>query len=270
MDATELKESVRRTFDTVAEGYDNPALRFFANAASLLPGVFGFDGDERVLDVACGTGTPAMAMAAHVPRGKITAVDFSAAMLDRARAKAVAQGRDNIEFARMDMTDMAFAQASFDAANCSFGLFFIEDMPALLRHIASKVKPGGTIVTTHFHQGSFAPLAEMFYRRLEDYGVNAPPVRWERVDSEQKNHALCAAAGLQAATTQRCNVGYALRDVHEWWNVVWFAGFRGLLTRLAPQQLESFKAEHLADVTNALRGEDLALNVEVIVTRARR
>ena len=66
MNEAEKKEHIRKTFDSVSNDYDCHALRFFANAAAQLPRLFEFNGDEQVLEAACGTGTPAMAMAIRV------------------------------------------------------------------------------------------------------------------------------------------------------------------------------------------------------------
>ena len=67
MNEQEMKLNSQKTFDTVSPGYDNSALRFFEYAAQGLPAIFDFRGNERVLDVASGTGTPAAAIAPHVP-----------------------------------------------------------------------------------------------------------------------------------------------------------------------------------------------------------
>src|ERR1700761_6767569 len=84
---------VRAMFDRIAGVYDlmNSAMtaglhhRWRARAAELAllrPG-------ESALDVACGTGDLALALAARVsPGGEVLGCDFSEAMLDRARAKA--------------------------------------------------------------------------------------------------------------------------------------------------------------------------------------
>ena len=56
MNDEERKQMIKETFNTVSEGYDNPALRFFEDSATHLAGYLKLKGSEHVLDVASGTG----------------------------------------------------------------------------------------------------------------------------------------------------------------------------------------------------------------------
>lgn len=269
MSDQEMRQGVRATFDAVSGVYDCHPLRFFNRAAELLPGVFGFAGNESVLDVAAGTGIPALAMAAHLPEGQVTAVDFSEGMLAQAAAKCGAAGMSNIAFRAMDMTSMAFDDGSFDAANCSFGVFFVEEMAGTLRHIASKVKRDGVVVTTHFGKGSFGALADLLGRRVEAYGLPKPPPGWLRVATEEQNKALFEAAGLSDIEVSRHAVGYFLDNPEQWWEVVWNAGYRRLISTLDAERLQRFKQEHLTEVSERMTPEGLWLDIVVLITRAR-
>ncbi len=270
MDQEELKAHIRNTFDTVCEGYDCTALRFFNNAAAHLPEVFRFNGDEQLLDVAAGTGIPAMVCASELPRGRVTAVDFSSGMLAQAEAKAESAGLNNIVFKQMDMTAMALDESSFDAANCSFGIFFIEDMAGTLRHIASKVKAGGPIVTTHFIEGSFEPLSERFRDQVMRYGIEPPPLGWMRLGTEEQNRELYQQAGMKEIENFRFDVGYHFNSADEWWEVIWNAGYRGLISGLDAPTLARFKSEHLAEVASLDQGEGIPFHIEVVITRGTR
>lgn len=270
MELEELKAHIRNTFDTVCEGYDCEALRFFNKAAAHLPEVFQFNGNEQLLDVASGTGIPAMVCASRLPQGSVTAVDFSSGMLAQASAKAEAAELTNIAFTQMDMTAMALAESSFDAANCSFGIFFIPDMVGTLSHIASKVKPGGPVVTTHFIEGSFEPLSEMFREQVLRYGIEPPPLGWMRLGTEEQNRELYQQAGLKAITLQRFDVGYHFKSADEWWQVIWNAGYRGLISCLDEETLARFKTEHLAQVATLDEGDGIPFHIEVVITRGSR
>jgi len=271
MEQEERKQHIRQTFDTICKGYDCPSLRFFSNAAAKLPETFKLRGDEQVLDVASGTGIPAMALALHLSQGSVTAVDFSTGMLAQAKEKARAAGVENITFAEMDMTALELEDESFDAANCSFGLFFIEDMEQTLAHIASKVRPGGSIVTTHFLNGSFEPLSELFLERLQkDYGIEIPPIGWQRLGTRELNRKLHEAAGLSDISIEAHQVGYIFDSAEQWWEVVWNAGYRGLLIGLDEAQLEQFRRDHLEEIAALYGGEGIPLNIEVAITRSHR
>src|SRR5512147_2911626 len=103
MDEQQLKTMVKETFDVVSASYDSRELRFFPESAKNMAGLLSLRGDEHVLDVACGTGNAALAIAPRLPRGRVTAADFSSGMLEQARRKAGMLGLANIEFLERDM-----------------------------------------------------------------------------------------------------------------------------------------------------------------------
>ncbi len=267
MNEQEQKQRVKSTFDAVATGYDCEALRFFNSAAALLPTVFDFQGNESVLDVCAGTGTPALAMAACLPHGSVTAVDLSEAMLSQAAEKCHKAGLGNVRFHSMDMTQMQFADGTFDAANCSFGVFFVEDMVGALRHITSKVKPGGVVVTTHFRTGSFGRLADMFARRAQAFGIEVSPPGWMKVATEEQNIALFQESGLVDCEVTHHDLGYFLEGPGQWWDVIWNAGYRGLIAGLDEVSLARFKQEHLEEVAELMTPDGLRFDLDVLVTR---
>ncbi|OQX18366.1 MAG: methyltransferase type 11 [Desulfobulbaceae bacterium A2] len=263
---TEQQSIIQQTFDSVADGYDSPALRFFPASARELVTSLDLRGDEQVLDVATGTGHAAMALAAYLPRGRVTGVDFSAAMLEQARRKAKALDMRNVEFLERDMRELGFAAAPFDAAVCAFGIFFVEDMEAQLTHIAATVKPGGRVAICNFHEAYFGPLKELFVKRLDAYGVQLPPQHWKRIAHESGCRELFARAGLRDVRVELKNVGYFLTDEYQWWDIIWNAGYRRLVSRLAPAELARFQQEHLAEVAALATGDGIWLDVGVLFT----
>jgi len=146
---------LKETFDNVSGGYDDKALRFFQASAEHMAFLLGLQGNENVLDAACGTGNAALAIAKFLPNGRVTAVDFSPGMLDQARRKAASFDVCNVEFMEQDMQNLDFSGGLFDVAVCAFGIFFVEDMESLLLRIASTVKPGGRIMISNFQKITF-------------------------------------------------------------------------------------------------------------------
>lgn len=260
------KQMIKKTFDTVSTGYDSPALRFFHESAKCMTDFMEFRGVEKVLDVAAGTGRLSLAIAQSLPAGRITGIDFSAGMLDQARSKAEATGIRNAEFVEMDMQDIRFPDNHFDAAVCGFGIFFVEEMERQLRHIADKVSPGGKVAISNFYGEMFTPIGGMFLDRIKGYGVEIPPFTWKRIASEDKCKELFQSAGLTNIRSEVKNVGYYLKDVDEWWDVIWFAGFRGMVNQLSPEDLKRFREEHLEEVRMTGTKEGIWLDVEVIYT----
>lgn len=258
------KVMIKDTFNTVAGGYDNRALRFFLESAKHLAAHLDLKGHESVLDVATGTGYAALAIAKNLAQGHVTGIDFSAGMLAQARAKALAANIHNASFTEMDMQALDFQQHHFDAAVCAFGIFFVEDMESQLKHIADKVKPGGKIAFCGFYDDAFLPIVELFFNRIQHYGVEKPPLSWKRIATEDKAAELCYNAGLQDIRVEREDLGYYLQDASEWWDVIWYAGFRSLVNQIDPQMMEKFKQEHLAEVQNLATDKGIWLDVKVL------
>ncbi len=266
MNAEQVRAILKDTFNTVADAYDHPVLRFFPACARHMADLLELRGDERVLDVATGTGHVALELAARLPRGRVAGVDFSAGMLAQARQKAAARGVHNVEFAEMDMQDLRFADASFDAAVCAFGIFFVEDMETTLAQIATKVRPGGAVAICNFQKDYFFPLRKLLTDRLAAHGVPLPPQTWERIASEAGCRTLFATAGLRDVRVEAKNMGYWLADENEWWDVVWNAGFRRMLSQLPAADLPRFRADHLREVAALKTPQGLRLDIGVLFT----
>jgi ubiquinone/menaquinone biosynthesis C-methylase UbiE len=260
---------IQATFDTIADGYDNPALRFFATSAAHMATKLELRGDEAVLDVACGTGHASLAIAALLPRGRLTAIDFSPAMLAQARKKAAAFAGHNLEFVERDMQAIDW-QAEFDAAVCAFGIFFVEDMDAQLSRIARAVKPGGRVVITSFAEGYMMPLRSLMMARLARFGVEAPPQPWRSIASEESCRDFFHRAGLRDIEVEHKELGYFLADAEAWWSVIWNAGFRRLVNRLSPEDQVRFKADHLAEIEELRTRDGIRMDVGVLFSSGTR
>jgi ubiquinone/menaquinone biosynthesis C-methylase UbiE len=99
--------------------------------------------DERVLDVACGSGNGAIAAARRTWGGTVGA-DYVPALLERARERAAAE-RLEIEFVEADAQDLPFGDASFDVAMSIFGAMFAPDQEKAAAELLRVVRPGGRI-----------------------------------------------------------------------------------------------------------------------------
>lgn len=266
MEDQQRKEFIRQVFNTVSEQYGTGSLRFFENAASHLPDLLQLDGDEKLLDIATGTGLASALLASHLPDGQVIGIDLSEGMLEKAQSRANKLGLNNIDFKQMDMTRMDFPENHFDVINASFGVFFVEDMEQLVQHVSSRLKPGGRFITTHFAKGSMAPMQGLVMDRLQKYGVEVPNVSWLQLDNEEANRKLYETAGFTNITHSRNQVGYYLNNAQDWWDVVWWAGYRGFVNQIPEHQAEQFKQEHLDEINELADDEGIYFNVEVIHT----
>ncbi|XCN74300.1 MAG: class I SAM-dependent methyltransferase [Candidatus Electrothrix aestuarii] len=265
-----IKELYKKTFNTVAEGYDNPAMHFFPESAQRIASYLNLKGNEHVLDVATGTGCAALALAHDLPDGQVTGLDFSTGMLAQAMEKQEQAELDNIFFVEMDMQAIDYPDQHFDAAVSAFSIFFVDDMERQLAHIADKVKAGGRVITTTFYDTAFTPLVGLFLRRLQQYGIEPPSLAWKRVATEEQCLALFQAAGLQDSQCHRVECGYHLQDASEWWCLIWNGGFRGLVNQLAPDDMDRFQEEHLAEVQALASEQGIWLEMNVLYTVGKR
>ena len=134
-------DAVRTMFDRIAPVYDamNRAMtagldqRWRAKTARAVvsPG-------DRVLDSCCGTGD--LAIACLRAGGRVTALDFSERMLERARKKS-----DEIEWVEGDALALPFADGSFDAGTVGFGVRNLEDLEKGLGELRRVLRPGGRL-----------------------------------------------------------------------------------------------------------------------------
>jgi ubiquinone/menaquinone biosynthesis C-methylase UbiE len=99
---------------------------------------------ETILDVGCGTGVNSVAIAKLVaPGGKVIGIDNSEHMLKLAREKTTAP---NVEYRRMSVDQMDFAENSFDGVVCTQVLGYLADHPVeVIRKLLKVVKPTGRV-----------------------------------------------------------------------------------------------------------------------------
>jgi len=111
---------------------------------------------DRVIDVACGTGIVARLVAEKIGKsGVVAGVDLNAGMIEAARLYSPATSVD-IGWHQCDVTDLPFADNSFDIAFCQQGLQFFPDKPAALSELRRVLAPDGTMILTVW--SSISPL----------------------------------------------------------------------------------------------------------------
>jgi len=99
--------------------------------------------DDRALDVGCGAGGLAVALAQVC--GEVTGVDLTPAMLDQARAAQAAKGVTNLRWETADVTALPFPDASFSLVTSTAMLHHTADPAAVLAEMRRVCAPGGRI-----------------------------------------------------------------------------------------------------------------------------
>lgn len=99
---------------------------------------------ETVLDIGCGGGASARAIAARVgSQGRVTGVDISPHLVAECERRAQAAGAANASFVAADAAVVKLPPASFQRLHSRFGSMFFPDPAAAFRHLATLLQPGG-------------------------------------------------------------------------------------------------------------------------------
>src|SRR5579863_9822332 len=97
----------------------------------------------KVLDLASGTGEPAISLASRVGAdGHVTALDLSAELLEIAAQRARDRGFTNFTTQQADAQSLPFPDSSFDLATSRFGVMFFPDPVLALRNLHRVLRPG--------------------------------------------------------------------------------------------------------------------------------
>jgi SAM-dependent methyltransferase len=162
---------------TWSEGDFAMVANLVTGAAEALAEALDIVPDERVLDVACGSGNAALA-AARRAWGNTVGADFVPALLERGRERAAAERLD-VEFVEADAQDLPFEDASFDVVTSIFGAMFAPDQERTAAELLRVTKPGGRI-----GMGNWVPdsgVGRMFMTIAKHAppppGIN-PPLLW--------------------------------------------------------------------------------------------
>lgn len=137
-------EGVGEGFTRTAADYDE-AVRFNIHGARRLVAAIP-DGEYRdVLDVGCGTGWSAEAMADRFGPIRLTGVDASEGMLEQFRAKLGDRSDIDATLHAADVLRMPVDDAAFDAVVCSMAFHWFPFKAAAMRAMARALRPGGVI-----------------------------------------------------------------------------------------------------------------------------
>ena len=265
MDRAEVEARVRRTFDTVASGYDHPGSSWFDATARALVAEARLAPGTSALDLATGTGKVALALAASEPRAQIVGVDLSEGMLAEAKRKAKELNLGNASFESGSFDELNYGPR-FDVVTCSFGVFFVIHMAEALARFGAQLKPGGKLLISTFSLGSFAPLNDLFLNLYRGYGFETPPPPWLRIATTEGLSALFRDAHLPTPTVQEYDFGFELPNAETWWDIVYNAGYRGMLQQLKPEDAEPFRQKHMADVTDLIEKQGKRrLDIRVLI-----
>lgn len=121
----------------------------------------GAKAGDQVLDCATGTGDLAIEFKKTVGTGAVTGTDFCAEMLIPAPGKAKERGLD-IKFEQADVTQLQYADNSFDVSSISFGIRNVGDPVKALKEMARVTRPGGKVMVLEFGQVNIPVFGSLY------------------------------------------------------------------------------------------------------------
>ena len=186
--------------------------------ASDLAGRIAKSNPENVLEIAAGTGALTRAMALALPAGaRIVATDLNQPMLDQAAATRAHDSR--IEWRQADALALPFANQTFDAVACQFGVMFFADKIRGFTEAARVLKPGAGYyfnVWDQISKNEFADVvndavARLFPDNPSGFMARTPHGYW---DTDKIRSELTAAGFMSISfeTVQAISVAASARD----------------------------------------------------------
>ena len=224
---------------------------------------------QAVLDVACGSGTAALAAARR--NCEVSGVDYVPALLERGRERAAAEGLE-IDFREGDAEQLPFPDASFDVVLSTFGVMFAPNQEQAAAELLRVCRPGGKIgLACWTPEGRVGEMFRVTTRYMPPPPGLNPPSRW---GTEQGLHELLGAELANLRVERRQFVSRYV-NAGEWF--VFFRTYFGPMvtafSMLDEAGQQAFEAEMvgLMDAHNEATDGTLKVHneyLEAVITRA--
>jgi ubiquinone/menaquinone biosynthesis C-methylase UbiE len=233
------------TWEVAAEDYERHFVPFSDRVAEAVLGFAQPRARERFLDVAAGTGAVTVRAAALGVR--VSAVDFSPAMLAILHRKLESRGLEAEATRLMDGESLAFGDGEFDAVGSSFGVVHFPHPDRGLSEMRRVLARGGrAFVTSTGHAGS-SKLLRLIAETLGAAGHRPGfgSVAQHLPDPEQMSSRM-REAGFADVRVETIVVPWPISNAAEFWDA-WVLGsplsagaMRGLDARIKAAAKEAF------------------------------
>ena len=225
---------------------------------------------ERVLDVACGTGTVARLAAERVGRdGSVAGLDINAGMLDVARSVLASTG-PAIKWYETTAESIPLPKESFDVVLCQLGLMFMPDKNAAVREMHRVLVPAGrALVSVPTPTAFFNVFEEALARHLPAGAVFVSQV-FSLNDSVQIEQ-LFRDAGFRDVAIRRYARTLRLPSPREFlWQYIQSTPLVGLVAEASDDVLGALEHDVVKGWQAWLEGDGLTYQQSMIVTAARK
>lgn len=226
----------------------------------------------QVLDVASGTGEPAISLASRVgEQGHVTATDVSAGLLEIAAKRGRTRGLKNFTIQVADAHKLPFSDNSFDLATSRFGVMFFDDPIGALQESRRVLRPGARacfLVWGSIEQPYWQSMMGVVNRH-----VGGPQVQPDGPDPFKFSQpgSLCSifrCAGFTAVEEETKTLPWTWPgSVEELWEYSQSVSvpFRPMLERVPAEKWPQIHAEVHAAMRQYWDGEKVAFGVSVVL-----
>lgn len=222
--------------------------------------------NDKVLDVACGTGNTAIT-ARGMDGAKVTGVDFTPELLSQAKTEATLAEADGIDWKEYNAEDLPFGGESFDVVVSSFGHMFAQNPEVAIKEMLRVLKRGGRVAfATWPAELVNGKLAEVMARHLPAQNNPPPsPMQWGIPDVVQNR----LGSGVKEIHFERGFVNIPILSPNHYWRMT--STKSGPLIQVIQNLKDAQKVESLKkDVLQAIAPytHDNMLRLDYLVTMA--
>lgn len=278
----EKKQGVAGLFGRAAPTYDRVGPRFFSYFGRRLVEFAEIPSGARVLDVATGTGAVLFpAVEAVGPRGHVTGIDLSEAMVQEIAEEVGRLKLRNVEVRQMDAEYLQFSDASFDFVLCGFAVFFFPQSDRALSEMCRVLKPHGRIAITTWGRlfvEQWKWFNELVAAHLRPEGEteqasDSQSPRPSLLDEPEELRGIITIAGFTDVQIVTETAEFIYADEEEWWSSLWSHGMREGLEKVEKATgtagLERFKAAVFERLRNIRQDDGIHQLFEAIFALAR-
>lgn len=229
----------------------------------------------QVLDLACGTGEPAISLASEVgPQGHVVGVDINSELLEVARGRARQRSLNNIEFRQADAHALPFSPANFDLVTSRFGVMFFDDIARALGEARRVLRSQGRIALLAwgpFEQPYFLSTIGVVRRHVTASTLQPGTLNMFRFSPPGSLTAALKQAGFTRIEERTLTVPWSWpgppEEVWEYFREI-TVPFRPLLSSIPPDQAEQVNSEVVAAVGRHYDGKQVNFTADVVLASA--
>jgi len=247
-----------------------PATNALVDYADPKPGM-------QVLDLASGTGEPAITLARRIgPEGQVTATDLSTDLLEIAKNRAQANGLANVVTRRADAHELPFPDNSFDLATSRFGVMFFSDAERAMRELERVMRPGARacfLVWDSVDQPYFRSMFGVVHRAVGGpYQLAGVPNPFRFAEPHSLSSVMRSSGFRDVAEEKRLVPWVWPGPVEELWERerAITVAFRPLLDRVPDDRWPGIHADVHHELSKYSDGKNVSFQISVVLVSGRK